>query len=237
MELEAKKTKGVEAVDKALSILKIFNKLDAEFSLTEISRRTGLIKSTAMRMLVSLAESGLVTPTLRKTYRIGPEAYRLGLLYSNTFSLEAVVRPRLHALMTRSGESASFFQRSGTRRVCLFREDTSEILREHIAEGDTAPLDRGAPGHVLVDFEHMPAAGRLSAQQHKLLPYVVTGERGAGITGIAAPIFSLAGGLVGAISLSGPATRFTEQKVERYRAMVMETAALMSEDLGSLVYA
>jgi DNA-binding IclR family transcriptional regulator len=234
--LADKKTKGVEAVDKAVQILKIFTQRDIELSLSEISRRTGLIKSTAMRLLLSLVDAGLLMATSQKTYRIGPEAYRLGNLYDATCSLESLIRPHLRELVTMSGESASFFQRAGMRRVCLFREDSREILREHIAEGDTAPLDRGAPGHVFTDFENTLPTARFRERLINPLPYVVTGERGLGITGVAAPIFTVNCALVGAITLSGPATRFDEEKLALFRRLILDAASNISHKLGSLFY-
>ena len=52
---------GVAAVDKALTVLLLFTPLNQELTLIQISLATGLYKSTALRMLASLENAGLVT--------------------------------------------------------------------------------------------------------------------------------------------------------------------------------
>ncbi|MHC8288056.1 IclR family transcriptional regulator [Pseudomonas sp. XS1P51] len=231
-----RKTKGVEAVDKALRILGLFSDATPSLNLTDISRRSGYVMSTAMRLLTSLQQARLVTLTADKQYRIGAEALRLGTLYQRNFRLESVIRPALYDLVQVTGESASFFRREGDMRICLFREDSAQILREHVAEGEAVSLDRGAAGHILTAHSATDSAVTASDAVLQTLPRMSTGERGPDITGIAAPVFATGQGLVGAITLSGPGTRFTPEKVVEYRRMVFDTAARLSADLGSRFY-
>jgi DNA-binding IclR family transcriptional regulator len=231
-----RKTKGVEAVDKALHILSLFSDASPSLNLTEISRRSGYVKSTAMRLLTSLQQSRLVILSADKQYRVGAEALRLGALYQRNFRLESVIRPALYDLMQTTGESASFFRREGDMRVCLFREDSVQILREHVAEGEAVSLDRGAAGHILSSYTTTDGALAASDEVLASLPRMSTGERGPDITGIAAPVFAAGQGLVGALTLSGPSTRFTPEKVNEYRRLVFNKAAALSTDLGSRFY-
>ncbi len=49
---------GVAAVDRALTLLSAFRKGDTAVSLAELAERTGLVKSTIMRLAISLEEHG-----------------------------------------------------------------------------------------------------------------------------------------------------------------------------------
>lgn len=42
--------------------------------------------------------------------------------------------------------SASFHVRQGNQRLCLFRVDSPQPIRDHIRAGDLLPLDRGVGG-------------------------------------------------------------------------------------------
>ena len=56
--------KGVSAVDRALSVLTAFQRGDGELSLADLTKRTGLVKTTIMRMALSLESFGLMRTQL-----------------------------------------------------------------------------------------------------------------------------------------------------------------------------
>ncbi|WP_352508349.1 MULTISPECIES: helix-turn-helix domain-containing protein [unclassified Mesorhizobium] len=72
---------GVEAVDRALSILGCFTERDEGLSLAEISSRTGLYKSTILRLTESLVRSGYIVRMADKRFAAGPTPMILGSFY------------------------------------------------------------------------------------------------------------------------------------------------------------
>ena len=68
---------GVAAVDRALLILSVFREDDTALSLALLARRTGLYKSTILRLLQSLLRAGYVIRQPDGNYVIGPEPARL----------------------------------------------------------------------------------------------------------------------------------------------------------------
>lgn len=230
------KTKPVDAALRALKILKVFNHRTPQLTLSQISQQCGMVKSTTLRMLLSLVEEGFITVDIDKRYMLGPEVFRLGSCYAGSFELEPHIRPVMKTLVEQTGECVSFFQRVGDKRMCLFRENSHQVLREHVAEGDTVVLDRGAAGRVLLDFagfngDHRSQPGILDS-----LPYVSHGERDAGIGGLAAPVFSGFKGLLGAITISGPVSRLTPERIRELRKSVFSAAAQISAELGARFY-
>ncbi|HYI82453.1 MAG TPA: helix-turn-helix domain-containing protein, partial [Acetobacteraceae bacterium] len=99
---------GVAAVGRALSILSAFRMGDEAVSLAELAERTGLVKSTIMRLAISLEEYGFLAHQADGSYRLDAEVMRLGSIYQQAFRLETHVMPALEALVDKTGESASF---------------------------------------------------------------------------------------------------------------------------------
>ena len=225
---------GVDAVNRALSILTCFGDRDERLSLTEISKRTGLYKSTVLRLIESLELRGFLVRHEDRGYSLGSELMRLGALYARQFRLEDRVRPLLVRLVAETGESASFYRREGARRICLFRSDSPSSIRDHIREGDIVPLDKGAGGRVLKAFW-----GKSPADLHDLvqdLPYMSFGEYDTERASAAVPVFGLDDALIGALTVSGPASRFTPDRAERIRTAILGAARELSLTLGSRVF-
>lgn len=231
---EKPRSGGVDAVDRALSILSCFNAKDSKLTLTEIASRTGLYKSTTLRLIESLENGGFLIRSDGRGYALGAELMRLGSLYSRQFRLEDRIRPVLVRLVEETGESASFFRQEGRHRVCLYREDSLHPIRDHIREGDLLSLDKGAAGHVLTDCLGKPE----EAVQKLLLgmPYASYGERDADTAAIAAPVFGMNDELLGAISISGPLSRFSPERVETRKRALRQRASELSSLLGSHIY-
>jgi DNA-binding IclR family transcriptional regulator len=72
---------GVAAVDRALLILSAFREDDVALSLALLARRTGLYKSTILRLLQSLLRAGYVVRQPDGNYVIGSEPTRLAKMY------------------------------------------------------------------------------------------------------------------------------------------------------------
>ena len=196
---------GAAAVDRALSLLCAFQTDDDGLSLIDLAERTGLYKSTVLRLLASLEHAGLLLKRADGLYALGPEVARLHSIYLATFSLEAEVKPMLRELVSVTRESAAFHVRQGEARLCLYRVDSPQVLRDHIRAGDLLPLNRGAGGRVLMAYAG--AKGKLYEQIRSDGFVVLSGDRVPDLTGISAPVFGVDGVVVGALTLTLPSNR------------------------------
>lgn len=217
---------GAAAVDRALSLLSAFGVGDTALTLAELSARTQLYKSTALRLLASLEHARLILRGANGRYSLGPELARLHSIYSASFSLEDEVLPVLRELVARTRESAAFHVRQGDQRLCLFRVDSPQVVRDHIRAGDLLPLKKGAGGRVLLAYEG--AKGALYDQIRRDGVAVLSGDRVPELTGISAPVFGHGGTLVGALTLTLPTGRMRPD----FKASVLQSARLLSARLG-----
>lgn len=223
------KVNGVLAVERALRILDVFQEGDRSLTLAELSRRTGFYKSTLLRLAASLEAYGFLRRLNDGSFMLGPSLMRLGQLYRSAFNLEIFVRPVLQRLVSETGESASLHVRQDNSRICLYRVDSRHAIRDHVREGDRLPLDRGAAGHVLLAFSEQGPRYNTIRQRLVVSSY---GERDSETAALAVPIFAADDQLVGAISLSGPLTRFDPVKAEHMTGSLLAASRDLTVALG-----
>ena len=116
---------GVVAVTRALNLLEAFGTADAQLSLAELARRTGMHKTTVLRIARTLGAKHYLVQRDDSNWRLGRAAGWLGTCYQATFDMHDVVEPLLRELAMATGESASFYVREGDQRAC-------QIGRAHV---------------------------------------------------------------------------------------------------------
>jgi len=203
--------RGVDAVERALTLLNVFTSGGTGLTLKELASRSNLNKATILRLSVSLERFGYLMRDETGLYHLGPTLWRLGSEFRKNLRLGPYIRPVLTNLVSKTGESASFYVQRANSGVCLYRVNSPRLARDHIEEGEIIPLGTGSSGQVLDAFTTQH--GRNVSQIRKDGYYVSRGERDPEVAGISAPVLGPDGGLLGAVSLSGLLTRFDESKI------------------------
>jgi len=222
-------TTGVAAVERALSILDAFRGSDGILTLAEIARKTGLYKSTILRLLVSLEAFGYVRRLDDGRYRIGPKVSELNLVFQESFRLREYVTPFLERIVNAVNESASFFIREKDSRLCLYRVDARQEIRDHIREGDMLALQHGASGKCLMRHD----GGSLAGATADTFLFSSFGERNRDMAALAAPVFGVGDKFMGCIAISGPKSRFDAAHVERMKKVLADAAVELSARIGA----
>ncbi len=223
---------GVEAVERAFTLLNAFNDGSTALPLKELSNRSGLTKSTILRLAVSLEKFGYMVKDSEGLYHLGPMLWRLGSLFRQNLNLEVIIKPVLEELMKKTGESASFYIPRGKFGICLYRTNSKHLARDHVEAGDIIPLGLGSSGQVLKAF--LNGRGKLATQIRKERTYVSLGERDPDVAGIAAIVTGPGDEVVGSLSVSGITTRFDKRAVESHRTLILEAAKTIECSLGGL---
>ncbi len=213
---------GVAAVNRALSLICCFGNDDKSLTLAELARRTGLYKSTILRLAESLEQFDVLIRDTDGGFRLGPELVRLGSLAHRVSGDKMNIEAVLTQLVEATGESATYYIRRNDLRLALFRVDSRKSLRDHIRPGDLLTLQHGAAGRVLSDTR--PYAER---RNDPFQTIVSLGERDPEIAAIAGPVFQ-DGVIVGSLSISGAKTRFSETVVQHGRHSVERACRKLS---------
>lgn len=204
----------VEAVSRALALLDAFTVDDASLRLTELARRTGIPKNSALRLARTLAAAGYLSVTENRAWRLGPAAAWLGARYQVAFDLHHNIEPEMQALARSSGRSVSYFVHDGRSRVRLLHVHGDAASGRPRRIGEPMPIDRGSPGQVLLAF-----AGRAGALYEAIRRrgwHLTIGEARRGGASVAAPVFGSRWSVVGALCIGVPAAEASEAMLCSY---------------------
>jgi DNA-binding IclR family transcriptional regulator len=224
----AEKEQRVAAVERAISILDAFSANDISLSLHDLATRTGLYKSTILRLVSSLERRGCMHRMPDGRYQLGHRLLHSSRVYQSSLRIENHVLPVLNLLVSETGEGASFYKRQGEMRICLYRVNSQCAIREYVMPGDLLPLQRGAAGRVLIDFA--TEARQFATAANPV--YVSFGESDPEVTAIAAPVFGSMNQLAGALSVSGPRNRMTKDVLSHVSDCVLRAAVTLTVRLG-----
>jgi len=194
---------GIGVLDKAVVVL---DALEAgPLSLPELVEATGLPRATAHRLAAALEVHDFVGRTVDGRFQLGARL--------SAPSLPGVARPALEALRDATGESVQLYVRRGKQRLCIEALESPHGLRTIVPVGALLPLDLGSAGKVL--REDPVALKRGWAESIE--------ERQRGVASVSAPIYE-DGGLLAAVSVSGPVERTSRAPGRRYAKAVVEAA-------------
>jgi DNA-binding IclR family transcriptional regulator len=247
----------IRAVERAISILKLFVENDSELSAAEISTQMNLHRSTTFRFLVTLMDSGFIeqNPQNHK-YHLGIAAFELGNAFLNQTNLHERAKSVLESLRDRSGETVHL----------AIREENQVVYLEKLAGlhpiglmssrvGSRSPVYCTGLGKALLAYsqekeiqkviqntkmtqftentitdhqELLEELSRIRAQGYAIDQQ----EHEHGVMCVAAPVFDSTG-VVAAISAAGPVDRMDRKmKEENLELQVKEAAASISMSLG-----
>jgi DNA-binding IclR family transcriptional regulator len=243
--------KIVDSVASALTILDCFETAPS-LSLGDIHERTGINKTRIMRLAGTLRHMGYVTQDQATgRYALGPKVHSLGGGLSKSYlNIKVLLNSFMKEIVEETGETASFFVVHGFRRLCLVREESKNAVRYVINEGEERPLYKGAPSKALLAFlpeeqreaflEHFSTMRKEYDADAFRRQIVETKERGYASSmaevspdsySIAVPVFCGFGKFYAALAVSGPVSRYSEEKKEK----ILKTLSLYKEKFESLL--
>lgn len=140
----------VEAVERALKILEVFDAPKEAFTLADLAEATGFYKSTLLRLLASLERFGYVTRAEDGRFSLGPTPVRLGRRHRPSRSLAARVQPVLDRLCQQSGQTAALLEIGPGLAHCRLVSLPDSSLRHELHPGESWPVKQAdAPAQSL----------------------------------------------------------------------------------------
>ncbi len=245
----------VQSLDRGLAVIRAFDAEHPELTLSEVARATGLTRAAARRFLLTLVELGYVR-TDGRLFALRPKILELGYAYLSSLSLPEIALPHLEQLVERVHESTSVSVLDGDEVVYVARVPTKRIMTVAISVGTRFPAYATSMGRVLLAWHSAEwLDGYLSsAKLRALTPHTLADpeslraelaavrERGwamadqeleEGLRSVAAPIRDQSGQVVAAINVATNVSRTgAEELVERIVPLLLDTAALIEQDLA-----
>lgn len=204
----------IKVLDKAFQILNSFDDANKSISLKELTVITQLNKSTILRICNSLIKHNFIIKNeINGSYRLGPGSWKLGSIYNANFKIGTEIKEILNQICETTGQSAGYWVRAGSKKVCLYRVNSKSELNHYVVEGTTFEL-KSATGKVLKAFTENDEVSKLEIEKKG---YIYTaGERLDNIASLAIPIFNNKQTFKGTLSVSGWKQFFTTKTIPKY---------------------
>jgi DNA-binding IclR family transcriptional regulator len=219
----------VQAIERAFAVLAVL--ADGPIGVTEVAERVHLPKSTAARLLASLAREGAVEQVPGAThYRLGQRLVTLAGRIRPAGSLSGLARPALTELAATVGEAAGLSVADGYLVHYIDQVSSPKPVSVRDWTGSRIPMHAVSSGQVLLAFASpvfvqrylgrplerftdrtlMTAADlleRMRAVRRDGYAWAIE-EFDEGTSSIAAPVADGSGEVAAAVHLHGPSYRF-----------------------------
>ncbi|MCY3574469.1 MAG: IclR family transcriptional regulator [Chloroflexi bacterium] len=240
----------IQTLARGLKILNLLEQARSGLGTTEVAKEMAIDKSSASRLLHTLANYGFVAQDEDSSrYQLGPRLLTLGQRVLGRISLRDHARPYLYQLVDATGECAHLAILAQRQVLYIDQAESSAALRVESEIGTLSPLHCTALGKVLLAFGEcalpeallpftqrtITAPAILGAQlvQIRQRGYAIDDEEyNYGVRCVAAPVQDHRGMTVGAIGISGPAGRVTLERIDDFGLIVRRVAAGLSGKLG-----
>lgn len=225
-------------------------------ALSDLSEDLSINKSTALRLLTALCDTGLVDrdPTTGR-YRLGWRTAQLGQAYLERLDLRDAAHDVLASLVAETGETAHLVLADPPEVVYIDKVDSPQAVRMHARIGTRQPMHCTAVGKAVLAcadpevLDSVIAAGLVARTPDTVVSaaalrrdlagvrrrgYAIDNvENEPGVRCVAAAVRDHDGRAPAAISVSGPAARVTSRRVPELGRIVAEAARTVSARLGA----
>ncbi len=244
-----------QALSRGLAVLEALAGTEAGATLTAIAGVLDLPAPTVHRLLATLEAAGFVRAGPKGEWQIGVHAFRAGTAFLAHRNLTVQAYPHLRELMDRAGETANLAVMEGGEAVFVEQVQCREMMRMSVKLGARAPLHASGVGKAmlsLLDAHALAAtlghrelarftARTLTAPAALAADLRAADERGyaiddeehaLGLRCVAAAVCDEHGQPWAAVSLAGPVTRMTAERIPILGERVRATARDLTQALG-----
>lgn len=247
----------INSVVQALKALNYLEMCGGEAGVVEISEALGVHKSTASRLLATMNSQGYVARNdATQKYSLGIRIVELARAKLEQFELRAYARPFLEELSQKTEETIHLAIIDQKKLVYVDKVDSPQTLAMRSSVGVKIPLHCTALGKaILAGLDETKRDAMLKGGElQDFTPNTITNsaqlidhlnivrsrgfavddqEHEEGIRCVAAVVWDHNDEIAGAISVSGPTLRISEERTEELGALIKDVCQRLSRSLGS----
>jgi IclR family acetate operon transcriptional repressor len=193
--------------------------------------------------------------TAATSWQVGVQAFIVGNAFARNRDIATTARPYMRQLMEASGETVNLYVMSDGRVMCRAQIESRQMMRAIARPGGRARMHAAAVGKAILAYlpasevKEITARHGLDRLTRKTLVtktalnadlkrtsdrgYAIDDEENAvGMRCVAAPIFDQQSMPIAGLSLSGPSTRITDDKLAKLGAMIVHAARATTIEIG-----
>jgi IclR family transcriptional regulator, KDG regulon repressor len=248
----------IQTVAHALDLLELYHDESTDLSLGEAASRLGMSKDNTQRLLLNLQKRDyLELDKLTDRYRLGFKSFELGQTYLHQGGLLQRGQATLQEIALETHETAylAVLQKRQVAYIAAVESDqTVRVVsrlgtrlpayctasgKAHLADLDDRQLDKLYPDEAFKVYTQTTHADKASLrrelQRITEQGYAIDDEElDCEVRCVAVPVRDYSGGVIAALSVSGPSFRMTHEHVEQSVApLLVQAAAELSRKLGA----
>lgn len=256
----AKKEKSeylIQAVSHALDLLEQFHGETDELGVTELSKRLKLHKNNVFRLLATLESRGYIEQNkVTENYRLGLKTLELGQTFIKQMGLLRQSKPVIEDLVKICNETTYVAVLKDFHIIYLDSVETTMTVRVVPRVGSRLPAYCTAAGKVQIAYmsgeeidHYLPnrelekfTANTISDREVLKKQLAEIAEQGyaidneeldEGVKCVSAPIRDYTRRIIGAVSISGPSMRFSDERISKeLLPLAIKAAEEISTKLG-----
>lgn len=246
----------IQAVDRALRILDLFDEYETELKITEIGERMALHKSTVHSLLKTLKKHHYIEQNPENgKYRLGMKLFERGNFVIQSLDLRTAAKEYLVTLSKQTAKTVHLVILDGKEGVYIDKVESSAATILYSKIGRRVPIHSSGVGKALVAFKTDEELEKILEGYNYIqqTPNTITDtetflkeieiirkkghaidnqENEPGVYCVAIPVRSYTGQVVAAISMSTTATQIKEEELNKNIELLKATANELSKKLG-----
>lgn len=246
----------IQSVERALTILDLFNDQAKELKITDISKQMGLSKSTLHSLLKTLQLHGYIDQNPENgKYRLGMKLVERGHFVVGSMDIRQKAKGWLTELSQHTGQTTHLGILDGREGVYIEKIEGRLAAIAYSRIGRRLPVHATAIGKVLIawlsDAERDPLLDgyhytaftptTITSREALLDVLAQTRARGyaldseeneQGVRCVAVPVWNHESRVIAALSLSTLTSRVDDDELSRYRLQLEEAGRQLSKALG-----
>jgi DNA-binding IclR family transcriptional regulator len=254
---EERQRGGVQSLGRAFAILEEVARHREGIGLAELSKLVGLHNSTTFHLAKTMVTLGYMRQERdSKRYRVGRPLFALAASALDEIEMVNLATPVLEDLSRETGESGHFAVRMGDSAVVIARTSGSGAFQLTDRVGVVRPAHCTALGMIILAslrpdqlkrflerVELKPSTGKSITEPAVLLREITEirrsaiaiddGEYNAEVRCIAVPVYNFTGDVIGALGISGPIWRMSDQLLKSSAKLVQTAAHRLSAEIGA----
>ena len=186
-------------------------------------------------------------------WRVGVQAFVAGAAFARSREVAPLAMPYMRQLMEKCGETVNLFVPNNGLSICIAQVQSRQVIRAISRPGGGLPLERSASGKAMlarlsrseVDDLLARHASTISAYRLGKLHAELkrTRERGyafddeevaAGLRCIASAVYDEHGAALAAISIAGPTSRLTDNRLAQLAEWVCASGQVVTREFGGV---
>jgi len=148
--------KFINALARGLDVLRAFQPGDGFLGNQDISKRTGLPKSSISRLTYTLTKLGYLVYSERiEKYQLGSGVLALGYAFTSNLAIRQVARPLMQDLANNTGTAVGLADRDRLKMIYLDYCAPTNVMTFRSEIGDRVPLSTSAVGKAYLTNENI----------------------------------------------------------------------------------